>query len=74
MLRSSVAGFSTFVNKLTLLFQPLLAYQVEGELYLKVNNKGIKNNTAIFRLFKYCNGIKKGGQNPPFYFYELSII
>lgn len=49
MLRSSVAGFSTFVNKLTLLFQPLLAYQVEGELYLKVNNKGIKNLLTFLR-------------------------
>ena len=49
MLRSSVAGFSTFVNKLTLFFQPLLAYQVEGELYLKVNNKGIKNLLTFLR-------------------------
>lgn len=49
MLRSSFAGFSSFISQLPLFFQPLFAYQVEGELYLKVNREGIKKLLTFLR-------------------------
>lgn len=39
---SSFVGLSSFVAKLTDYFQPLLVYQIDKEVYLKVNREGLK--------------------------------
>ena len=40
---------SLYIEQIRLFFQPLFVYQVEGELYLKVNRKEIKKLLFFLR-------------------------
>lgn len=49
MLNQSFAGNSSFFQQIVLFFQPLLAYRVENELYLKINREGLNPLLAFLK-------------------------
>jgi len=49
MSKLSLIKLSSFTAYLTIIFQPLLVYQIEGELYLKTNSKNVKKLLTFLR-------------------------
>lgn len=49
MSKLSLIKLSAFTTYLTIIFQPLLVYQIEGELYLKTNSKNVKKLLTFLR-------------------------